>query len=611
VSRENRARGRSIGTRIFFLVGLGVMGPIGVLAWAGSAMHEELWRRSRAQEVLLAASAAERASGALASGLAAVHALAAEEDWRAEPDSIARLRAAVRRTRVHHHALFDTFFALDGEGQLLAGETDGWRPDGAAMIAMARRLNAPALTTGDQVGQERLDVIALVPVRRAGAEVDLVVGARIAEGSPRLARLLATRAADGEPGVELRDGDGRRIAAAGGWTGEAPTDSDEVLRALKRAQAPMEGECFGCSGGRGAVWAVAPVGPAHWAVLVWQPREVAGAFERQLLVQVTGATAGLLVLALLFAWGATVSVIRPLRTLTEAAGRFARGELETEVGRLPDDEVGTLGEALEAMRIAVREAQERVARLNVDLERRVIDRTSQLSAANAALAAREDERTCLLRQIISAQEDERKRIARELHDETSQQLAALSMGIDAAASASDDPARSALLHLRALAAETLAEVHRIILDLRPSVLDDLGLQSALEWCADRTLRNKGVVVRIEADGIDRRLPWELETAVFRAAQEALTNVARHSGADTVLVQLQVRDGRLTLEVEDDGKGFDPAGLAIAHTSRRGLGLLGMRERVEVFGGTLAVDSAPGQGTRVRLEIPVPQERRDG
>jgi len=345
--------------------------------------------------------------------------------------------------------------------------------------------------------------------------------------------------------------------------------------------------------------------------LVWQPRDVAEAFQRRLLVPVTLATLGLILVALLFAWGATVSVTRPLGALTDAAERIARGDLLAEVGHLPGDEVGALGAALEVMRVAVREAKERVERLNADLERRVVERTAQLSAANAALAAREIERTGLLRQIISAQEDERKRIARELHDETSQQLAALSMGIDAAAGTAAEPAKSSLGRLRDLAAETLAEVHRIILDLRPSVLDDLGLQSAIEWCADRTLRPKGVAVRCEFDGLVERLPWELETAVFRAAQEALNNVAKHSGAETVLVQLQVRDGRLTLDVEDDGQGFEPSSVPPLHGSRRGLGLKGMRERVEVLGGTLELDAAPGQGTHVRLVIPLPQEKHDG
>ena len=556
---RQRGRGaRPIGTRIFFLVGMGVLGPMLVLAWTGLAMHDELDRRARARDLFLAASTAERISGAFAGGLEALNALATQEEWTQEPPSLARVRDAVRRARVHHHTLFDAFFAFDAEGRLLTPETEGAHPNGAAVVSAAGRMSAPTFTTADRLGEATMDVVALAPVHGPRGELSLVVGARVRESSPRLKRLLDSGAAGGEHVIELRDGEGRRVAAAGATAATAPTDEEAVGNALRQSQAPRGGLCSTCSGGVGAAWAVAPVGPAHFAVLVWQPREVAEAFQRRLLVPVTLASVGLILVALLFAWGATVSVTRPLGALTDAAERIARGDLSAEVGHLPGDEVGALGAALEVMRVAVREAKERVERLNADLERRVAERTAQLSAANAALAAREIERTGLLRQIISAQEDERKRIARELHDETSQQLAALSMGIDAAAGAAAEPARSALSRLRDLAAETLAEVHRIILDLRPSVLDNLGLQSAIEWCADRTLRPKGVAVRCEFDGLVERLPWELETAVFRAAQEALNNVAKHSGAETVLVQLQVRDGRLTLDVEDDGQGFEPS-----------------------------------------------------
>jgi two-component system sensor histidine kinase UhpB len=137
------------------------------------------------------------------------------------------------------------------------------------------------------------------------------------------------------------------------------------------------------------------------------------------------------------------------------------------------------------------------------------------------------------------------------------------------------------------------------------VLDDLGLPSAIEWCADRTLRAKGVTVRCEFSGLEQRLPRELETALFRAAQEALNNVARHSGAETVLVQLQRRDGQLTLEIEDDGRGFDPVSMETPRANGQGLGLLGMRERVESFGGALFIDSAPGRGTQLKIQLEVP------
>jgi len=604
-------RSRPIGTRLFSLIGLGLIAPTLVIAWAGLTAGRELEDRTRARDLLLASSAAERVSSVLAAGLEAVNAVATEEPWTSQPASAARLRDSVRRAHVHHHALFDAFFAFDGAGNLVAGDTEGWSVEGAAIVAEARRLGRSGFAAAPAFSPGQPGVVALVPVLDARGQLQLVVGARLAPDSPRLARLLADAAP--EPGqiVALHDLSGRRVAGALPAVGVAPDDDAEVQRALTSARTPTGGACRSCGGGLGATWAVAPVGAAHWAVLVWQPLSAAHAFPRRLARDVGLAAVAMFLLAGLFAWGATVSVTRPLRFLTGAAGRMARGELDAAIGPLPGDEVGALGAALEVMRVSVREAHERVVQLNAGLEARVVERTRELQDLNTALATRELERTGLLRRVISAQEGERKRIARELHDETSQQLAALSMGLDAAAFAAPEPSRAALTRLRALAAATISEVHRLILDLRPAVLDDLGLASAIEWCADHTLRARGVLVRCEFSGLEERLSWELETAVFRAVQEALHNVARHSHAEAVLVQAQLRDGRLTLEIEDDGEGFDPASVPPPRATGRGLGLMGMRERVEAFGGTLTIDSAVGQGTQVRLEIVLHKEIRHG
>ncbi|MDP1827842.1 MAG: histidine kinase [Archangium sp.] len=603
-------RSRPIGTRLFSLIGLGMIAPTLVIVWAGLATSRELEVRTRARDLLLASAAAERVSSVLAAGLEAANAVATQEPWTAGPASRERLRAAVRRAHVHRHALFDAFFVFDGAGQLVAGDTEGWQVDGTALVAEGRRLGRTGFAAAPAFPAGREGVVALVPLLDALGEVQLVLGARLAADSPRLTRLLEDAAP--EPGqlVALHDLTGQRVAGASS-PGTVPDDHPEVQRALLSARAPTAGACRSCGGGEGATWAVAPVGPAHWAVLVWQPLSQAYAFPRRLARNVGLAAVAMFLLAGLFAWGATVSVTRPLSFLTRAAGKMARGDLDAQIGPLPGDEVGALGQALEAMRVSVREAQARVVQLNAGLEARVAERTRELQDLNTALATRELERTGLLRRVISAQEDERKRIARELHDETSQQLAALSMGLDAAAVTAPESSRAALARLRVLAAAAISEVHRLILDLRPAVLDDLGLASAIEWCADRTLRARGVVVRCEFSGMEERLPWELETAVFRAAQEALHNVARHAHAEAVLVQVQLREGRLNLEIEDDGQGFDPASVPPPLSTGRGLGLLGMRERVESFGGTLTIDSAVGQGTRVRLEIVLNEEKPHG
>jgi signal transduction histidine kinase len=249
---------------------------------------------------------------------------------------------------------------------------------------------------------------------------------------------------------------------------------------------------------------------------------------------------------------------------------------------------------------------EHVAQANEQLERRVAERTKELGEANVLLREREATRSDLLRKVITAQEDERKRIARELHDETSQSLAVLAMGIEGAQDAIRGGMTPRLDEVKAVAVRTLEEVHRLILDLRPSVLDDLGLLSAIRWYADRQLESRGVSVRTEFGELDRRLPPEMETALFRICQETMSNVARHAQATKVLVQVGLESGKIHIEIEDDGKGFDP-GEAARREKRRSWGLMGIRERAEILGGTAKIDSSPGQGTRVQVWIPLPAE----
>jgi signal transduction histidine kinase len=283
----------------------------------------------------------------------------------------------------------------------------------------------------------------------------------------------------------------------------------------------------------------------------------------------------LLGIALLFGWGAARSVTRPLEALTISAERLTDGDLATPMPEVPDDEVGRLGVALERMRLALKDSQEK-------LENRVAERTAEVRH--------------LLGKVITAQEHERRRVARELHDDTSQGLAALLLKLRS---------RPELAEEATLALNTLDAIHRLIADLRPSVLDDLGLTSAIAWCADRHLRAHGVAVRCEFSGLDRRLPPEHETAIFRVVQEAIANIDRHAKAESVLIQGSVRDHELVVEVEDDGAGFDEHAFETPDRAGRGWGLLGMRERVEMLGGKLDIDSAPGQGTHLRLDVPLP------
>ena len=217
------------------------------------------------------------------------------------------------------------------------------------------------------------------------------------------------------------------------------------------------------------------------------------------------------------------------------------------------------------------------------------------------LREKEAMRGKLLEKLISAQEDERRRIARELHDEAGQALTALILNLEMAEQSAErvDPQR--LRRLRGIAEDTLAELRRLIYDLRPTILDDLGLAAAVRWYVKETIEPQGLQASMMITGADDRLPHHVETAVFRIVQEALTNILKHAQARRAAIELQMGPSDVRVTIADDGRGFDLS----AVTTRRdgGMGVIGMRERAELLGGRLQMTSGP-EGTRIEAVIPV-------
>jgi signal transduction histidine kinase len=211
----------------------------------------------------------------------------------------------------------------------------------------------------------------------------------------------------------------------------------------------------------------------------------------------------------------------------------------------------------------------------------------------------------LLHRVVQAQESERQRVARELHDETGQALTALGLGLRGASTIlrqNSDKAAQNLRQLESLVAGALNELQRLIADLRPSHIDDLGLPAALRWYCGNMNERLPLQVNVVTHGEPYELTSETKIALFRVAQEALTNIVKHSGAKTAAIRLQYLPGCVQLEVEDDGCGFDTS--SWRESERPSWGLLGMEERTTLLGGTLVIDSVPGHGTRVRVVIPV-------
>ncbi|HKU58570.1 MAG TPA: GAF domain-containing sensor histidine kinase [Gaiellaceae bacterium] len=227
-------------------------------------------------------------------------------------------------------------------------------------------------------------------------------------------------------------------------------------------------------------------------------------------------------------------------------------------------------------------------------------RLAEIFAARAAVAVDLSERVerDTVRRVIEAQELERRRLARELHDETGQALTSILLGLKTIRAAPDDAgAEQAENNLRELVVEALQDVRALAVELRPSSLDDFGLVPALERLAATLSEGSGVGISLESTLPEHRLAPDIETVLYRFVQEALTNVAKHSGATTASIMLAARDGGVSAVVEDDGRGFDP------HDVRSdALGIVGMRERLALLGGTLAIESSKN-GTSMIAFVP--------
>jgi len=256
-----------------------------------------------------------------------------------------------------------------------------------------------------------------------------------------------------------------------------------------------------------------------------------------------------------------------------------------------------------------------------------------IAVENARLYAdvqrRERVRGELFKKALAAQEDERKRIARELHDEVSQSLTALLYDAEDGLELEHIPAiKKRLQSICDLTQHTLDNIHKLMFDLRPSMLDQLGLIPALRWLAETRLEPRGIRVNVStnanpdllsSESEHQRLSPEIETALYRVVQEAINNIARHAAARNVEIELLLNDDLAAVNITDDGIGFDLTELSMEtiedfdsedfqfSENTRGLGLLGMQERIELLGGDLKIETAPGSGTQIYICVPI-QER---
>lgn len=271
---------------------------------------------------------------------------------------------------------------------------------------------------------------------------------------------------------------------------------------------------------------------------------------------------------------------------------------------------GTLGEelAIDSLKRGVTDyvLKHRLSRLVPAVHRALQEVQGQVERKQAEARREEYSRKLqvLSRRLVETQETERRNLARELHDEIGQALTVMQLNLQAMLKSSGADDRLRLTESLKVVERLLEQIHDLSLNLRPSILDDLGLEPALRWYTERQAALVELKFEFHADRLEQRLDPVIETECFRVAQEALTNVVRHARAKTVTVELRKQDGQLHLRVRDDGAGFEVAAVREKAVLGASLGLLSMEERASLAGGQLAFNSVAGQGTEVHAWFPL-------
>lgn len=392
-------------------------------------------------------------------------------------------------------------------------------------------------------------------------------------------------------GTAIIDGDGNVLAFSNGNMKVMTLEHSDILadvrfgtEAVVVIHDPPEGKSH--------VVAFAPFQTISGGVVVEEREDLVLAVPQQLRRNLI--LYGFLGLALtsLLAWFHAWRTMRPIRRLTIAARSIADGVLDQPLRIYRNDEIGVLAQSFEVMRQQLLEAEGQRIQWDQEMETRVTERTEQVHT--------------LLASVISAQEEERKRVARELHDQIAQDLATMVITLQRLVQSPvgmQEEDRTSLEHVQKHLGKTLQEMRRMISDLRPSALDDLGLEAAVRDYVESRVEGTGLRVQFEAVGAAASMDDSTQTALFRILQEAISNVVRHAEAQHLKVTLALSDDEAEATVEDDGKGFEVSSIAQTRDAPK-FGILGMQERAALLRGTVEVRSQPGHGSIVRVWIPL-------
>lgn len=607
------------------IVVVGTIALVGLFAYLGTAALNEDIQRTLQERVILAQATARHIDYVLASIEEVLTETAAQTDWSDSTRVNDVLQRAFRRLDFYATQVF----LLDRDGRVIAAY-----PPLTSTVSFDQFASVAAVLNGQPFAVSRFtrpigalgsSTVAATPARDATGNVNGALVISINLTGPNI-RMFTQPIGLGDTGyLDLIDLGGNILASTRSDRIGSTSDHGESLAAMIRDHRQAVSACHDChtasaeSQPRPEVLAFAPLERAQWGVTVRQSEDEVFASIRQLQLRIFALMAIMLAGALVLVYLTTRSVITPVQALTAATQRIARGDLDTPLGMHGRDEIGTLASSFDAMRAQLKDSITEIQTWNRELDARVRERTTAVEQAKVEivqlygeLQRKEQTRGELLRRVFSAQEEERKRISRELHDETAQVLTGLAYALDDAAETTVEPdIKPQLERMHTLANTALAEIHRIILDLRPTMLDHLGLIPALRWYAESRFNDLGIRLAIRELGQPRRLPPAVETALFRVVQEAINNITRHSGARRADFVFEFLPDHTEVWVTDDGKGFDPTSALGFTDGKRGLGLMGMEERMSAVGGQFNLQSAPGKGTLIQLIVPAEETTEQG
>jgi signal transduction histidine kinase len=454
----------------------------------------------------------------------------------------------------------------------------------------------------------------LVPLRNKNGGIEGAVGGEIDPSAQNFNEIIRSVSTDKNAYMELVDSQGFVIASSDAKRvfKDQSEGHSQFLERLITEKKPVITKCHRChtkemspaaaSERSVDIMAFAPLETAPWSVSIVQP-------EKDILMPITKMKMSFLAVSVLFiavalvlAIGMSRSIIRPVHQLIDATLKIAEGDMSEPIAFGGRDEIGKLSSSFEVMRIKLADSLDDLQKYNATLEQLVMDRTRQISDSRLKIKD-------LLKKVITSQEDERKRIARELHDVIMQDLAATLIKIDICCKYPDSINAPKMDDIKTIIEKNLDDVYRIIKNLRPSILDDLGFEAAVRWLCDHHLESNGIrcYISIYNTISDIELTPQHEIGLFRIIQEAITNISKHAEAENVFILLEIRNNQLIIEIEDDGSGFDLNAAVFEQDSARGLGLLGMKERASFFAWDLKICSAPGEGTRLSLKVPLTKE----